>query len=58
MSTFRRRLMMQAAQRYVKFEDPEFERTCIAEWDKDGDGRLSKVEGGSVAGCQYKTHDV
>ena len=44
MSTFRRRLMMQAAQRYVKFEDTEFERTCIAEWDKDGDGRLSKDE--------------
>lgn len=44
MSTFRRRLMMQAAQRYVKFEDPEFERICIAEWDKDGDGKLSKDE--------------
>lgn len=44
MSTFRRRLMMQAAQRYVKFEDSEFERVCIAEWDKDRDGRLSKEE--------------
>lgn len=44
MSTFRRRLMMQAAQRYVKFEDSEFGRICIAEWDKDRDGRLSKEE--------------
>ncbi|WP_314923059.1 hypothetical protein [Prevotella pallens] len=54
MSTFRRRLMMQAAQRYVKFEDPEFERICIAKWDKDGDGKLSKDEALQVVKIENK----
>ena len=44
MSTFRRRLIVQEQDKYVKFEDPEFERVCTAEWDKDGNGRLSKEE--------------
>ena len=44
MSTFRRRLMIQEQNKYVKFEDPEFERVCTAKWDKDRNGRLSKEE--------------
>ena len=35
---------MQEQDKYVKFEDPEFERVCIAEWDKDRNGKLSKEE--------------
>ena len=44
MSTFRRRLIVQEQDKYVKFEDPEFERVCIVEWDKDRNGKLSKEE--------------
>lgn len=36
--------MMYELNKYIDFEDPEFERVCIAEWDKDKDGRLSKEE--------------
>ena len=42
MSTFRRRLMMLAAQRYVKFEDPEIERICIEKWGRES--RVTKEE--------------
>ena len=35
---------MQEQDKYVKFEDPEFERVCIAEWDKDRNGKLAKEE--------------
>ena len=44
MSVLRRRQMMYELNKYIDFEDPEFERVCIAEWDKDKDGRLSKEE--------------
>lgn len=45
---------MQEQDKYVKFEDPEFERVCIAEWDKDGDGRLSKEEALQVVKIENK----
>lgn len=48
MSLLRRRLMMQADTRYIHFEDPEVERICLENWDKDGDGRLSKEEAGHI----------
>lgn len=54
MSTFRRRLIVQEQDKYVKFEDPEFERVCTAEWDKDGNGRLSKEEALQVVGIRNK----
>lgn len=54
MSTFRRRLIMQEQDKYVKFEDPEFERVCTAEWDKDGNGRLSKEEALQVVRIRNK----
>lgn len=44
MSTFRRRLMMQAAQRYVKFEDPNTEALCLKYFDANKDGRITKDE--------------
>lgn len=49
MSLLRRRLMMQADTRYIHFEDPEVERICLENWDKDGDGRLSKEEARQVS---------
>ena len=54
MSTFRRRLIVQEQDKYVKFEDPEFERVCTAEWDKDGNGRLSKEEALQVVNIKNK----
>ena len=48
MSTFRRRLMVQAAQRYVKFENPEVERICIEKFDTNKDGKISIDEAESV----------
>lgn len=53
-STFRRRLIVQEQDKYVKFEDPEFERVCTAEWDKDGNGRLSKEEALQVVNIKNK----
>lgn len=41
MSTFRRQLMMQAAARYIKFEDPNAELLCLKYFDFDNDGRIS-----------------
>ena len=49
MSLLRRRLMMQAEARYIHFEDPEAERICLENWDKDGDGRLSEDEAAQVS---------
>lgn len=54
MSTFRRRLIVQEQDKYVKFEDPEFERVCTAKWDKDGNGRLSKEEALQVVNIKNK----
>lgn len=54
MSLLRRRLMMQAEARYIHFEDPEAERICLENWDKDGDGRLSKEEAGQVTSISDK----
>ncbi len=54
MSLLRRRLMMQAETRYIHFEDPEVERICLENWDKDGDGRLSKEEAGQVTSVSDK----
>lgn len=45
---------MQEQDKYVKFEDPEFERVCTAEWDKDGNGRLSKEEALQVVRIRNK----
>ena len=39
MSSFRRRLMSGGKKKeYIKFEDPEVERICIANWSSDGVG--------------------
>lgn len=39
MSSFRRRLMSAGKKKeYIKFEDPEVERICIANWSSDGVG--------------------
>ena len=39
MSSFRRRLMrLEQKGKYIKFEDPEVERICIANWSSDGVG--------------------
>ena len=46
--------MMQADTRYIHFEDPEAERICLENWDKDGDGRLSKEEAGQVTSLSDK----
>lgn len=34
--------------KFVHFEDPEFEKYCIAKYDKDGDGKISIEEALSV----------
>lgn len=52
MSTFRRRLMVQAAQRYVKFENPEVERICIEKFDTNKDGKISIDEAESVTSIE------
>lgn len=45
MSMNRRRLLLRYEyNKYIHFEDKEVERICIAKWDKDGDGKLSKEE--------------
>ena len=33
----------------ISFADPEVERICVAQWDTDGDGRLSQAEAVAVA---------
>lgn len=32
----------------ISFADPEVERLCVAQWDTDGDGRLSQAEAAAV----------
>ena len=32
----------------ISFADPEVERICVAQWDTDGDGRLSQAEAAAV----------
>ena len=45
MSMNRRRLLLRHEyNKYVHFEDKEVERICLENWDKDGDGKLSKEE--------------
>ncbi len=34
--------------KFVHFEDPEFEKYCLAKYDKDGDGKISIEEALSV----------
>lgn len=56
MSLFRRRLMMQHAEeaRFIKFADKAVEQWCLANFDKDGDGRISLVEAAAVTDAQFK----
>ena len=45
MSVNRRRLLLRHEyDKYVHFEDKEVERICLENWDKDGDGKISKEE--------------
>lgn len=37
-----------AASSLISFADPEVERICVAQWDTDGDGRLSQAEAAAV----------
>ena len=54
MSLLRRRLMVQSGARYIQFEDQEVKRICIENWDKDGDGKLSKDEAGQITSISDK----
>lgn len=56
MSLYRRRLMMQYADdaRYIHFEDSAVEQWCLANFDKDGDGRISIDEAAAVTDAQFK----
>ena len=38
----------QTASTIISFADPEVERICVAQWDTDGDGRLSQAEAAAV----------
>lgn len=49
MSLNRRRLLLRHEyDKYIHFEDPEVERIYLENWDKDGDGKLSKEEAARV----------
>lgn len=48
MSMFRRMLMLKQQGNFIRFEGLEVERICIAKFDKDGDGKVSKEEIESV----------
>lgn len=56
MSLFRRRLMMRAAYeaRFIHFADKAVEQWCLANFDKDGDGRISIDEAAAVTDAQFK----
>lgn len=56
MSLFRRHLMMQHAEeaRFIKFADKAVEQWCLANFDKDGDGRISIDEAAAVTDAQFK----
>lgn len=41
-------LPVNAASSLITFADPEVERICVAQWDTDGDGRLSQAEAAAV----------
>jgi len=44
--------------KFVHFEDPEFEKYCIAKYDKDGDGKISIEEVLSVTAITVDIFDV
>lgn len=44
--------------KFVHFEDPEFEKYCIAKYDKDGDGKISIEEALSVTAITVDIFDV
>lgn len=49
MSMNRRRLLLRHEyNKYIHFEDREFEKYCLANYDKDGDGKISIEEALSV----------
>ena len=53
MSMNRRRLLLRHEyNKYIHFEDKEVERICIENWDKDGDGKLSKEEAAAVSSIE------
>ena len=56
MSLFRRYMMMRAAYeaRFIHFADKVVEQWCLAHFDKDGDGRISKAEAAAVTDAQFK----
>lgn len=56
MSLFRRHLIMRAAYeaRFIHFADKVVEQWCLANFDKDGDGRLSIDEAATVTDAQFK----
>lgn len=56
MSLFRRYMMMRAAYeaRFIHFADKVVEQWCLAHFDKDGDGRISKAEAAAVTDTQFK----
>lgn len=44
--------------KFVHFEDPEFEKYCIAKYDKDGDGKISIEEALSVTSITQDMFDI
>ena len=49
-------MMMRAAYeaRFIHFADKVVEQWCLAHFDKDGDGRISKAEAAAVTDAQFK----
>ena len=49
-------MMMRAAYeaRFIHFADKAVEQWCLAHFDKDGDGRISKAEAAAVTDAQFK----
>lgn len=56
MGLFRRYMVMRAAYeaRFIHFADKVVEQWCLANFDKDGDGRISLVEAAAVTDAQFK----
>lgn len=48
MSMLRRRQMMAYYSNFIYFENKEVERICLANFDEDGDGRISKEDAEKV----------
>lgn len=44
--------------KFVRFEDREFEKYCIAKYDKDGDGKISIEEALSVTSITQEMLDI